>query len=199
MFNEILTGKASLEPKPAAAIPPAALPPVQHDCIDCGRRYEAAAGSASARCGACHVAMVERNTALSAQLMHATGDRMRRDARNRMIVRVVLGLVVSAGIIAFRAGMKHQMRDDAAQAAGYRDYDEYKSERDAVYPTDEFSQRVQSFANDMCRCTDLACARTTLAQYRSFLRSGQPSDDTAQASADRDDQRLRDCEANLER
>ncbi len=201
MFNDILTGKASLEPKPEPQSPyreQAVLPPVQHVCVACGQRYKAPADSAPGRCPTCHVAMVEENTRQSALAAHAGQDHFRRAARSHRMLRGFLVIAIGVGVALFRYGMRTQMREDAAQAAGYHSYGEYKAERDAVYPTDEYSYRIHDLAAEMCRCNDLACARNVQAQYRQYARSGSPSDDTARESAEQDGTHLADCEARFE-
>jgi hypothetical protein len=174
------------------------LPPVQHACVACGQRYQAPAGSPPGTCPTCHVAMVEENTRQSELAARASRETFRRTERNWRVMRALLVLAVGIGIALFKYGMRTQMREDAAQAAGYHSYAEYKTERDAVYPTDKYSYEIQRLANDMCRCTDLACARNVQAQYRQFVRSGSPSDDSARASAEQDGARLADCEAKFE-
>jgi hypothetical protein len=201
MFNDILTGKASLEPRPESESPyrqQAVLPPVRHACITCGERYQAPAGSSPGRCPTCHVAMVEENTRQSEHVARASEEQARRARRTWRVLRVVLGIAVAIAIGLFKYGMRTQMREDAAQAAGYHSYAEYKQERDSVWPTDDYSYEIHRLAEEMCRCTDLRCARDLQAQYHRFVQSGAPSDDGARASVEQDGARLADCEAKLE-
>lgn len=175
MFNEILTGKASLEPKsaPPPTAPPAPAAPVP-------------------------AAVVQANQAQSAAALHAASLGARRNDASHNLFRVIVLVVVAIGLGFFRYGMRKQEREDAAQAAGYRNYGEYERERAAVYPTDEYSYKVSQFADEMCRCSDLACSRDVLAQFSRYLRSGTPSDDKASESVAADSQRLYDCAAKFE-
>lgn len=201
MLNDILTGKASLEPRPESESPyrqQAVLPPVRHGCITCGQRYEAPAGSSPGRCPTCHVAMVEENTRHSALVARAAEEQARRSQRTWRVLRVVVGIAIAIAIGLFKYGMRTQLREDAAQAAGYHSYAEYQQERDSVSPTDDYSYEIQRLADQMCSCTDLRCARDVQAQYRRFVQSGAPSDDGARASVDQEGTRLAECQAKLE-
>jgi hypothetical protein len=142
--------------------------------------------------------LVEENTGQSQLLARASVEQARRARHTWRVLRVVLGIALAIAIGLFKYGMRTQMREDAAHAAGYHSYAEYKQERDAVYPTDDYSYEIQRLAEQMCRCTDLHCARDVQAQYRVFVRSGAPSDDGARASVEQDSTRLAECQAKLE-
>jgi len=201
MFNDILTGKASNQPAPPPLAPyreQAELPPVTHSCTSCAQLYKAPAGSVAGQCSTCHVAMIEANQKQSAALLHASEESARKAERSHYIFRFVIAIAICCGIGAFKYGMKKQMREDAAVGAGYKSYAEYESERDAVYPTDDYSYQVNRFADEMCGCEDLRCAREVQAKYTRFLPTGAPSDDKARASVDQDLARLGECQARHE-
>lgn len=201
MFNEILNRQASLEPTSEAKDPyreQGVLPPIRHACIACGSTYEAPAGSVPARCGPCHLAMVESNQKESAALHRAQEEHARKAANSQRLVRWGLMIAIAVGAGLFKYGMRTQMREDAAVGAGYSSYDEYTSERDRIYPTDNFSRRTNELADQMCRCSDLACARDVRALYSHHVGAGGPTDDTARASAAQDNARLDACQARFE-
>ena len=197
MFNEILTGKATLEAQPPQASPyreQATLPSIKHACMRCQQTYSAPAGSTAGNCPACCMTVA----ALSTDAVHrAMAEQARRD-RSHKLFRGALFVVIAIGVAAFRWGMRTQMREDAAVGAGYHSYAEYQAEQSAVYPTDELSQTVHDFANELCRCSDLACSRNVQAQLRLYVRNHGTTDDRARASVDADTERLYACAAKLE-
>lgn len=176
MFNDILTGKASLEPK---------APPL----VDAPPPPPAAALTAE---------QIAANEAASARaLRDAEIAYNKNQASHRLMI--TLGVIFLAATVAFiRHQMRKQMREDSAQAAGYSSYAEYNEESAKVYPTDEYSYKVNRFASDMCYCQDLACARNVQAQYTRYLRSGAPSDDESRASVEQDARKLAECQELLE-
>ncbi|MBL9020363.1 MAG: hypothetical protein JNL83_39635 [Myxococcales bacterium] len=176
MFNDILTGKASLEPQarpPVEEAPPSPRPALTWEQV-------AANEAASAR------AVREAETALR-----------KSQASHRLIAGCVV-VFVAVAIVFIKSQMRQQMREDNARAAGYSSYAAYQEESAKVYPTDEYSYKVRQFAGDMCRCQDLACARNLQAQYTRYLRSSAPSDDESRASVEQDARRLADCQEILE-
>jgi hypothetical protein len=196
MFNDILTGKATNELQPPPVAPhPAALPPVTHTCQSCAKPYTAPAQSVPGECPTC---TITANAKYSAAMLHAAEESARGAERSHKMFHLGIAIVICAGIGAFKYGMKKQMREDAAQSAGYSSYSEYETERDRVYPTDDYSYRVNDLADEMCGCKDLACARDVQAKFMRFLRTGAPSDDKATASVDRDTTRLADCQTRIE-
>jgi hypothetical protein len=201
MFNEILTGKASLEAKPPAVDPyrEESIPAeITLTCLRCSKEYTAKGGTAAGNCGACNAVIAQENAAASAAAFREAENRFNKNEASHAVMKtlLVIGFLV---VIAFiRHQMRKAQRDDAAQAAGYSDYNDYKTESAKVYPTDEFSHRVNSFASDMCYCQDLACGRNVYAQYSRYVKSNAPSDDKASESAQQDAQKLGDCMATLE-
>ncbi len=173
MFNDILTGKASLEPAPSVVDPPPPKPALTPEQI-------AANEAASAK------AMRDAETAFR-----------KNEASHRLLVTCIV-LFVGVAFAFIRYQMKKQMREDSARAAGYSSYDNYKEESAKVYPSDDYSYKVNQFARDMCSCPDLACARTVQAQYTRHLRSSAPSDDNARASVEQDARKLAGCQDVLE-
>jgi hypothetical protein len=176
MFNDILTGKASLEPPqapPAADQSPPPRPALSPEQI-------AANEAASAR------AVREAETAF----------RKAESSHRLLVTCIVLFIGLALGFIRYQ--MRKQIRDDRARTAGYASYDDYKDESANVYPTDEYSRKVNDFARQMCSCDDLACARNVQAQYTHHLRSSAPSDDDSRTSAEQDALKLADCQEILE-
>jgi hypothetical protein len=199
MFNDILTGKASLDPKPAPGPyrEQAALPPISHACIACGQTYQAPSGSAPGRCSPCHVSFVEENARQSALAVQAGQEHLRRSEKSHRTMRTIFFITACLVAAAIKYGMHAQQRDDAAQAAGYRDYSDYESQRDAIYPADDFSATSQQLAAAMCACRDVACAERVAKEYGEHLASGVPSNDKARSSAQQADARLTACESRL--
>jgi hypothetical protein len=175
MFNDILTGKASLEAK---APPPVVDAPPPQPALSA--EQIAANEAASAR------ALREAEIAYN-----------KNQASHRLLI--TLGVVfLAVMVVVIRSQMRKQMREDNARAAGYSSYAEYKEESAKVYPSDEFSYKVNRFADEMCYCQDLACARNVQAQYTRYVRSSAPSDDESRASVEQDARRLADCQELLE-
>ena len=201
MFNELLTGKATLEPAPEPQAPyrePGVLPPLEHTCATCHRSYRGPAGSVAGTCASCQLAVREldaRNDALAFQQAEAAQQRVHN--RHKLFV-FIGGLVVVALLGVFKFGMRSQLREDLAQGAGYKSYDAYKKQRDTVSPSDAYSQRVHSLASDMCFCKDLKCARDVQTTFVNYARTHSPSDDTSEASAKVDLDKLGDCQVAIE-
>ena len=200
MFNEILTGKASNQPPPEPISPyrENVVPPIRHMCISCSESYDAPAGSEPDRCPTCRLAMAELNRRESDHVFQAAQVQRARAERSH---RILYGIIMVAAIIAVgfaRYAMHAQMREDAAAGAGYHSYADYKTERDMVYATDDYSIRIHELAGDMCACKDLACARNVQTQFVRFARTGSPGDDMARKSVDQDTVRLGECQATFE-
>src|SRR6185312_6104059 len=112
MFNEILTGKSSLEPARTAESPyrTESVPQISLTCVDCHAHYLAPVGTPPGRCGACHVALVARNQAASQAALYgslAAIDERRRGYR-WMRWALLATVSVTLGLI------KMQMRKDIA-------------------------------------------------------------------------------------
>ena len=201
MFNEILTGKASLEVKPPPADPyrEESVPAeITLKCLRCSKDYTAKGGTAPGNCGACNALIAQENAAASAAAFREAEDRFNRNEASHRILKALLFVAFLIVVAFVRYQMRKAQRDDAARAAGYSDYSDYKTESAKVYPTDEFSYRVSSLASDMCYCQDLACGRNVYAQYSRYVKSNAPSDDKASESAEQDGLKLADCLATLE-
>jgi hypothetical protein len=203
MFNEILTGKASLDPQPKPLEPfreAGELPPVTETCVGCGRSFKAPANRIATHCASCMLQIAELNAANDRMAFVAAEAEAQRKQNSQRLFSIIGGIVVVAGLIVFKAGMRSQMREDAAVGAGYKSYDEYKELRDEIRlsPNDEFSSRLSDFASDMCRCKDLQCARDIQATLTNFTRTHSPSDDQSNASARVSLGRLADCQQTIE-
>jgi cell division septation protein DedD len=197
VFNELLTGKATLDPPPQPQSPyrePGVVPPVTHTCPTCRQAYRARAGSIAGTCGSCQEIQA-RNDALAFQQAEAAQQRV----QNQHKLFVFIGsIVIVALAVVFKVGMKTQLREDLAQGAGYQSYSDYQKQRDTVAPSDEYSRRVHALASDMCACKDLACARNVQTTFVSYSRSHRPSDDNSEASASADVAKLADCQHAIE-
>ncbi len=201
MFNEILTGKSSLEPKPEPMAPyreqgvPA---PVRETCLGCKQVFQVPANTIATHCQSCRLSIIEINARNDRMAFLAAEDEARRASNSHRLFALIGGIVVVVGLGIFKFGMRSQLREDRAQAAGYHSYDQYTRERDAVYPTDEYSRHVQSLAGDMCSCKDLKCARDVQSTFTNYIRSHSPSDDKAADSAQLDSVKLADCQSAIE-
>lgn len=197
MFNELLTGKATLEPPPAPQSPyrePGVLPPVTHTCTTCHRSYRGRSGSIAGTCGSCQE-INARNDALAFQQAEAAQQRVQNQHKLFVFIGSVVVVVLA---LVFKLGMKTQLREDLAQGAGYKSYGDYKKQRDAVSPSDAYSQRIHSLASDMCFCKDLKCARDVQTAFVNYSRSHSPSDDKSEASASAEVAKLADCQNAIE-
>ncbi len=203
MFNDILTGKASVAPEPAPMEPyreQGALPPVTETCVGCGMSFKAPAGTVATHCPSCQLRTFELNAQNDRMAFLAAEEDHRRKQNSQRLFAIIGGVVVLIGLVFFRYGMRSQRRDDAAQAAGYSDYDDYKRERAAVrlYPSDDYSRQLDSLASDMCYCKDLKCARDVQTKYVNYVRTHGPSDDDSEASARASIEKLGTCQATIE-
>lgn len=203
MFNDILTGKSSLEPQPTPMEPyrePGAVPPVDETCVGCGMKFEVPANTIATHCASCKLQIVELNARNDQMAYLAAEDDHRRKQNSQRLFAIIGGAVVLIAVFAFRYGMRSQMRDDAAQAAGYHDYDQYKREaaEASLYPSDDYSRRASSLASDMCSCKDLKCAREVQATFTNYVRSHGPSDDNSERSSAASLEKLGNCQATLE-
>lgn len=176
MFNDILTGKASLEPPKAPPVVEQAPPPKPTLTPE----------------------QIAANEAASAKAMRDAEAAFRKNESSHRILVTCIVIFCGLAFAFIRTQMKKQMREDNARAAGYSSYDNYKEESAKVYPTDEYSYKVNDFARQMCNCDDLNCARTIAAQNSRHLKSSAPSDDESRASVEQDLRKLADCQEILE-
>jgi hypothetical protein len=201
MFNEILTGKASLEVKPPPAGPyrEESLPAqVTLSCVRCAKEYSAKGGTPPGNCGACNAIIAQQNAEASAQVMRDAERQFNKNQASHQIMKTLLIIGFLAMVAFIRYQMRKSQRDDAARSAGYSDYGDYKTQSAEAYPTDEFSYRVQTLASDMCSCQDLQCGRNVLAQYSRHVKNGAPSDDKASESVSQESLKLAECLSKLE-
>ncbi len=201
MFNEILTGKASLEVKPPPADPyrEESVPAeITLKCLRCSKDYAAKGGAPAGNCGACNAIIAQQNAAASAAAMYEAELQFNKNEASHGVMKLLLFIGFLVVVAFIRHQMRKAQREDAAVAAGYSSYNEYQTESAMVYPSDDFSRRVNSLASDMCSCQDLACGRNVYAQYSRYVKSNAPSDDKASESAAQDALKLADCLATLE-
>lgn len=124
MFNEILTGKASLDPKsPPLIASPIGEPVVdQHrTCTTCGRPFVASA-SHHVKCGPCNVATIQQAQQESARNLAAAALRQQSDERTWTVLRWIFVALVGLGLAFYRYGMRKQMAEDNAVMHGHRPY-----------------------------------------------------------------------------
>lgn len=201
MFNDILTGKSSIEPKPAPMDPyrqQGVVPAVKETCTGCGRTYETPSNTVATHCQSCRMQIFELNAQNERMAFHAAETEARRAQNSHRLFAIVGGIVVVIGLAFFRFGMRSQMREDAAIGAGYSSYDDYKRESERVYATDAYSSEVHSLASEMCFCKDLKCARDVQSKFVNYNRSHAPSDDMSEKYARQESIRLADCQATIE-
>ncbi|MDB4957099.1 MAG: hypothetical protein JWO36_4668 [Myxococcales bacterium] len=192
MFNEILTGKASLENKPPPAGPyrESSVPDVTLTCTDCQKAFVTKAGSGATKCAVCHVLAVQANAAASSRAVENANATLRRSGSNATMFRIMIVVAIAIGLGIFKTGMRRQLDEDARIASGDRD-----SFRSYFGPQDPFTAKVASFAEQMCSCGDAACARAIHGQFQMWSRSHQdaPQDDQASDAAAEQTTRYFDC------
>jgi hypothetical protein len=125
VFNEILTGKATLEQKPAAADPyrQQSIPEITLTCSDCGATYKATVGTPPGRCGVCNVKLAERTTAANAQAHAAMHAAVERSQRSHWWLKVALTVLICLAAGLCKMAMRHQFREDMRAASGYHESD----------------------------------------------------------------------------
>lgn len=166
MFNEILTGKSTLERAPAQASPyrEESVPQITLVCSDCQARYQAPVGTPPGRCGACHVALVSRNQAASTAALHESLAAIDERRRHYRWFRRAMILAVAC-VLAF---IKFEMRKDLAAS---------QPREQPVYISDPYIDQIRSYAIEMCACPDAACTTTVRAKWMNWQRYAiQPTD-----------------------
>ena len=193
MFNEILTGQASLEQKAVVADPyrQESIPQITLTCVDCAKTYPANIGTPPGRCGACHVRFAEANAAASARAYAGVQDGIERRKRNAWLLRTAALTVCGIALALFKLGMRHQMAEDARQAAGV-------SGHESTASFDPYAMQADDFARTMCACHDASCAQDTLVQFERWTRATpSPTDSDALDAASAATAKLGDCYAKL--
>jgi hypothetical protein len=179
VFNEILTGKATLTPEPPTAGPyrTETVPMVSATCIACLQPFTVRAGTPAQRCGPCHVAHVEANMAHDVAVRAGIRREAERRRRNDKILRYTLTAAAIVALAFYKLGYRNQLEEDAAIANGERP-GYYAPQHDhAAAREDRFAQQVEGFATTMCGCADRACAERTQAEFARFSRDAEaPSD-----------------------
>lgn len=187
MFNEILTGKATLEPPPQATPPAVGFLDVTHSCVRCTKEYPAKTGSVPGHCPSCHTFVVQENAAASARAFNAAAANIRSSEAS---VRLIKVLVVIAAAIVFgfiKYNMRKQIREDNA-AAHSNNY---------VYSYDEYSSTVEDYARQMCGCPDAACASQVRNRFQMWQRRQAGVEDSSQQAAEPALERMATCLSDL--
>jgi len=201
MFNDILTGKASLEEKPKSADPyrEESVPDITATCNRCHKAFLTKAGTSPAYCGPCKAIVAQSNAALSAQQFANVNANIRSSDNGYRILRVGIMIVIGIGLAIFKSGMRHSYEQDTRSydyEPSYTSTPAYSSH----YSSDPFAVRVKEFANQMCSCSDLRCASSVLAQFETWTHTqdtSRASDEAASAAAD-DAIRMIECKSKLE-
>jgi hypothetical protein len=200
VLNELLTGQASLEPpREASPYREPSVPQRTQRCLGCNQSFSTPVTPDVARhCPTCTLAGLEAQPA-SARATVRAFEEQERKARARFRI-LKWGAFTALGVsVAFvRVAIRKEERESAAQAAGYSSYAEYEHERDAVYPTDEFSDKVHDLTQQMCSCEDLKCARDVRAALDQHVSRNSATDEMAEKSAAADMDKLFACQAKLE-
>ena len=173
MFNEILTGKSSLEPARITESPyrTESVPEISLTCAECNARYVAPVGTPAGRCGACHVALVARNQAASRAALYGSLAAIDGRRRGHRWMRWALLATVSVTLGLIRM----QMRKDLAAS---------EPRQRAVYVADPYVQQIRDYGVEMCGCADAACASTVRAKWMNWQRYAiQPTDSDVLAAA----------------
>ncbi len=187
MFNEILTGKASLEDKPRETDPyrQESVPEISVICASCRKSFTTKVNSGAVRCSTCHLAFVQANSAQSARALADANDWQRRDARSSWLLKTVVIVVCSIGLAILKSGM----RKDMGSSARYSSYHDHP-----------YSRRIDQLSSEMCGCRDRQCARGVERRMDHYLRTdeGSSPDPDAADAAERSLQRYAECMAALE-
>jgi hypothetical protein len=191
VFNEILTGKATLEPPPSPVQPGVVHLDVEHSCVRCTKSYLAKSGSAPAHCPSCHAIVVQENAAESARAYNAAAANIRSSEASVRLFKLLL--VIAAAIVFgfIKYSMRKQMRDDnAAAAARYSHYDDTPA-------YDEYSSTVEDFSREMCRCSDAMCASQIRNRFQMWQRRQAGVEESSMQAAEPALQRMASCLADL--
>lgn len=183
MFNDILTGKASLEPTPegdgGGPYRKPQVPQVSVTCVDCKKPYAVPANTPPGRCALCHVRFAEANTPMNVR----ANDWQERQDQSHRVFRVVVGIAIAVGVAIFRVGMRHSMEEDARGSYSYQEpvYDD--KPYDPALEPDVFSAKISSFADQMCACADRDCAWRVENDFELWSRANQAPTDEATTEA----------------
>ena len=190
MFNEILTGKATLEPPQAPAQAAVVFLDVTHSCVRCTKPYLAKSDSVPGHCPSCHSVVVQENAAESARAYNAAAANIRSSEASVRLIKVLF--VIAAAIVFgfIKYSMRKQIRDDNAAAAS-RNY-EYTPSYD-----DEYSRQIRYFSDDMCSCQDAACASQVRNRFQVWQRRQGGATESSQEAAAPALERMTTCLADI--
>ena len=191
MFNEILTGKATLEP-PVVVDPyrEGTTPEVTLTCTDCQESFRTKVGSGATRCGVCRVKVMEAQRAENElAIAHATYS-LQQSQSNAKVIRYVVIAVIGFGLAFMKYQMRESLHEDMSvgqsKVYGYTAYD------------DPFAAKVHDYATDMCFCSDYACARGVLGAFDHWRRTAAvPTDEAVLDQVSQETDRFRACYTKL--
>src|SRR5690349_6897190 len=99
MFNDILTGKATLEEKHAASpYREATVPDVTRTCVTCSQAFTTKATSTATQCTGCHLAGLEADQRANAQAYAASAAAFERSQRDSRTAKWLLGAALAVGM-----------------------------------------------------------------------------------------------------
>jgi hypothetical protein len=193
MFNEILTGKQTLDQPPVSMDPyrVESVPEVSVMCVSCLEDFKTKVQNKDAmRCPPCHVSFVEANQAASARALREAEGRFEKSRRDRRLYVLAIGAFFAiAG-----AFTRYQMKKDFAEAWGHKSESTYVGSY-----SDDYSYALYNFSGDACRCQDLKCGRDVQIKVDQFLkRAPGPSSDTASEQGSKSLEAIADCLGKLE-
>jgi hypothetical protein len=195
MFNEILTGKQTLEPTPVPESPyrvqsvPQATATTAR-CADCHVSFKPHAYS-GIRCSMCHAALVRRNEVESARILAAAEAQAAASDRSMRLFKWAGFAVLGVCLALIKGQMRSQIREDEEQrAAASMSY--------VPSYSDEYSRDLYYLEGDACRCEDLKCARDVQARVTQTLSRTRATDDTADEQGRRSLEKIGDCVAQFE-
>jgi hypothetical protein len=200
VLNELLTGQASLEPpREASPYREPSVPQQTQRCLGCKESFSTPVTADVARyCPTCTVAGLEAQTASTRATVRALEEQERKARARFRILKWGALIALGVAVVVVRVAIRKEERESAAQAAGYSSYAEYERDRDVLYPTDEFSDKVHDLTRQMCSCEDLKCARDVRAVLDEHVSRNSPTDTMAARSAAADMDELFACQAKLE-
>lgn len=200
VLNELLTGQATLEsPREASPYREPSVPQQTQRCLGCNQSFSTPVTADVARyCPTCTLAGLEAQTASTRATVRALEEQERKARARFRILKWGALTALGVSIVVVRVAIRKEERESAAQAAGYSSYAAYERERDAVYPTDAFSDKVHDLTAQMCSCADLRCARDVRAALDQHVSRNAATDDMAERSAAADMDKLFACQAKLE-
>ncbi len=191
MLNEILTGKATLEPPPPPISPyrEPSVPELALTCATCSKTFRAKAGSETKQCPTCYLSAVEASAAAQGRALSASLASSEARARNRRTVQYAI-MVLVVCVLGF---LNCQLRQEQIERAA-------KHEDPLARFRSEYSERLATFAGEMCSCQDLACAHDVERSFTAWWHTPEatPGPDDDDDYDEREAKEYADCLSALE-